>query len=73
MLVSEREKNADRINKIATAISSTYNGKSSKKSSYLNREECSIEGERSFVKDSRIEIARLSTSIISIRYSIYFS
>tara|TARA_Y100001936_G_scaffold250218_1_gene302449 strand:- start:1273 stop:1428 length:156 start_codon:yes stop_codon:yes gene_type:complete len=37
MLVSESEKNADRINKIATAISSTYNGKSSKKSFYLNR------------------------------------
>tara|TARA_B110000438_G_scaffold225542_1_gene219617 strand:+ start:651 stop:872 length:222 start_codon:yes stop_codon:yes gene_type:complete len=73
MLVSEREKNADRINKIATAISSTYNGKSSKKSSYLNREESSIEGERSFVKDSRIEIVMLFTSIISIRYSIYFS
>ena len=72
MLVSEREKNADRINKIATAISSTYNGKSSKKSSYLNREEFSIEGVRSFVKDSRVEISGLITSIISIYYRILF-
>ena len=72
MLVSEREKNADRINKIATAISSTYNGKSSKKSSYLNREEFSIEGRRSFVKDSRVEICELIRSIISIRCSILF-
>jgi hypothetical protein len=72
MLVSEREKNADRINKIATAISSTYNGKSSKKSSYLNREEFSIEGVRSFVKDSRVEISGLITSIISICCSILF-
>tara|TARA_B100000686_G_scaffold22754_1_gene20885 strand:+ start:96 stop:260 length:165 start_codon:yes stop_codon:yes gene_type:complete len=52
MLVSESEKNADRINKIATAISSTYNGRSSKKSFYLNRKEFSIKGEGVFVKDS---------------------
>jgi len=73
MLVSEREKNADRINKIATAISSTYNGKSSKKYFYLNREEFSIEGERSFVKDSRIEMLRLITSISPILCSLRFS
>jgi hypothetical protein len=60
MLVSEREKNADRINKITTAISSTYNGKSSKKFFYLKREDFSIEGGRSFVKDSKTEIFGLT-------------
>src|SRR5687768_3345827 len=35
MLVSEREKNADRINRTASAISSTYSGMSSKRNAFM--------------------------------------
>jgi hypothetical protein len=35
MLVSEREKNADKINRTASAINSTYNGMSSNRNAFM--------------------------------------
>jgi hypothetical protein len=38
ILVSEREKNADKINRTASAINSTYNGMSSKRNAFMQVE-----------------------------------
>jgi hypothetical protein len=42
MLVSEREKNADKINRTASAISSTYSGMSSKRNAFMQVEKIQI-------------------------------
>jgi len=46
MLVSEREKNADRTNKKTNPISSTYNGIFSKMCLYSNEENLVSKGKR---------------------------